>query len=280
MTYHTLIRHQELVALLGTRNLQLRLVYAHIANYTQARGAWCGSRQKLADELEIERTVVSRKLEELTTRGLITVENDTYRAVCTAERAESTDERAENTDERAESTEKRAESTEKRAESTEKRAESTENRPLINNKEMKRNEKYARETLATPDPKDQCSFNRLALLYMQRVGSFQMSETVRNESRAIWENFPLWKRLLMLKELAKPTGQVRPRLDWTLSAFNPQPEFLSGPDQDEYWKSPEWVKNRKPLCKVLYQGLYKICTEETMRTFDLEFKEYVRQYVE
>ena len=266
MTYHTLIRHQELVALLGTRNLQLRLVYAHIANYTQAKGAWCGSKQKLADELEIERTVVSRKLEELTTRGLITVENDTYRAVCTAERAENTDERAE--------------STEKRAVSTEKRAESTENRPLINNKEMKRNEKYARETLATPDPKDECSFNRLTLLYMQRVGSFQMSEAVRNDSRAIWENFPLWKRLLMLKELAKPTGQVRPRLDWTLSAFNPQPEFLSGPDQDEYWKSPEWVKNRKPLCKVLYEGLYKICTEETMRTFDLEFKGHVTQYVE
>ena len=266
MTYHTLIRHQELVALLGTRNLQLRLVYAHIANYTQARGAWCGSKQKLADELEIERTVVSRKIEELTTRGLITVENDTYRAVCTAERAENTDERAE--------------STEKRAESTEKRAESTENRAPINNKEMKRNEKYARETLATPDPKDECSFNRLTLLYMQRVGSFQMSEAVRNESRAIWENFPLWKRLLMLKELAKPTGQVRPRLDWTLSAFNPQPEFLSGPDQDEYWKTAEWVKNRKPLCKVLYEGLYKICTEETMRTFDLEFKGHVRQYVE
>lgn len=266
MTYHTLIRHQELVALLGTRNLQLRLVYAHIANYTQARGAWCGSKQKLADELEIERTVVSRKLEELTTRGLITVENDTYRAVCTAERAENTDERAE--------------STEKRAESTEKRAESTENRAPINNEEMKRNEKYARETLATPDPKDECSFNRLTLLYMQRVGSFQMSEAVRNESRAIWENFPLWKRLLMLKELAKPTGQVRPRLDWTLSAFNPQPEFLSGPDQDEYWKTAEWVKNRKPLCKVLYEGLYKICTEETMRTFDLEFKGHVTQYVE
>ena len=259
MTYHTLIRHQELVALLGTRNLQLRLVYAHIANYTQARGAWCGSKQKLADELEIERTVVSRKIEELTTRGLITVENDTYRAVCTAERAENTDERAE---------------------STEKRAESTENRAPINNEEMKRNEKYARETLATPDPKDECSFNRLTLLYMQRVGSFQMSEAVRNESRAIWENFPLWKRLLMLKELAKPTGQVRPRLDWTLSAFNPQPEFLSGPDQDEYWKTAEWVKNRKPLCKVLYEGLYKICTEETMRTFDLEFKGHVTQYVE
>jgi len=267
MTYHTLIRHQELVALLGTRNLQLRLVYAHIANYTQAKGAWCGSKQKLADELEIERSVVSRKLEELITRGLITVQNDTYRAVCTAERAENTDERAV--------------STEKRAESTEKRAVSTENGTLIiNNKEMKRNEKYARETLATPDTKDLCSFNRLEKMYMQRVGTFQIAEAVRNESRSIWENFPLWKRLLMIQELAKPTGQVRPRLDWTLSAFNPQPQFLSGPDQDEYWKTAEWVKNRKPLCKVKYEGLYKICTEETMRSFDLELKGYVEPYVE
>ena len=68
------------MALLGTRNLYLRLVYAHIANYTQVKGAWCGSKQKLADELEMERTVVSRKLEELINRGLVIVENDKYRA--------------------------------------------------------------------------------------------------------------------------------------------------------------------------------------------------------
>lgn len=252
MTYHTIIRHQELVALLGTRNLQLRLVYAHIANYTQAKGAWCGEVKELATQLELPIQTVRDQLKVLTTKGLVMQDGNAYTA------AVQNNTRAVQNNTRA-----------------------VQNpAAIINNEEMKRNEKYARETLATPDPKDQCSFNRLALLYMQRVGSFQMSEAVRNESRAIWENFPLWKRLLMLKELAKPTGQVRPRLDWTLSAFNPQPEFLSGPDQDEYWKSPEWVKNRKPLCKVLYQGLYKICTEETMRTFDLEFKEYVRQYVE
>lgn len=259
MTYHTLIRHQELVALLGTRNLQLRLVYAHIANYTQARGAWCGEVKELAAQLELPIQTVRDQLKVLTTKGLVMQDGNAYTAaVQNNTRAVQNDTRAVQNDTGA-----------------------VQNpAAIINNEEMKRNEKYARETLATPDPKDECSFNRLALLYMQRVGSFQMSETVRNESRAIWENFPLWKRLLMLKELAKPTGQVRPRLDWTLSAFNPQPEFLSGPDQDEYWKSPEWVKNRKPLCKVLYQGLYKICTEETMRTFDLEFKGHVRQYVE
>ena len=62
MTYHTLIRHQELVALLGTRNLQLRLVYAHIANYTQAKGAWCGSQRDLAAQLELPVATVSNQL--------------------------------------------------------------------------------------------------------------------------------------------------------------------------------------------------------------------------
>ena len=100
MTYHTNIRHQETVALLGSRNLYLRLVYAHITNYTQVKGAWCGSRQKLADELEIDRSVVSRKLDELITMGVITEHNDNYRAVCTTERAENTEHRAERTENR------------------------------------------------------------------------------------------------------------------------------------------------------------------------------------
>ena len=94
MTYHTNIRHQETVALLGSRNLQLRVVYAHIANYTMAKGAWCGKRQKLADELEMERSVVSRKLDELITMGVVVADGDSYRAVNTEERAESTEQRA------------------------------------------------------------------------------------------------------------------------------------------------------------------------------------------
>ena len=253
MTYHTLIRHQELVALLGTRNLQLRLVYAHIANYTQVKGAWCGSKQKLADELEIERTVVSRKLEELINRGLVIADNDNYRAVCTPDRAESTQNRAECTKITP---------------------------PIINNKTMKSNEIIARDTIATPDPKDQYSFDRLEKLFMKRTGTYQMVEAVRNDSRALWEHYPLWKRILLLEELSNPTGQVRPRLDWTLTAFNPQPQFLSGLDQDDYWKSPEWTKNHKPLVMVEYQGLCKVCTEQTMRSFDLKFKREVKPYID
>ena len=258
MTYHTNIRHQELVAILGTRNLYLRLVYAHIANYTQVKGAWCGSKQKLADELEMERTVVSRKLEKLINRGLVIAKNDNYRAVCTPDRAENTEERAECTQNRAESTKIAS--------------------PIINNETMKSNEIIARDTIATPNPKDQYSFDRLEKLFMKRTGTFQMAEAVRNDSRSLWEQYPLWKRILLLEELTNPTGQVRPRLDWTLTAFNPQPKFLSGYDQDDYWKSAEWTKNHKPLVMVEYQGAYKVCTEQTMRTFDLKFKRLVEPH--
>lgn len=187
MTYHTLIRHQELVALLGTRNLQLRLVYAHIANYTQARGAWCGEVKELAAQLELPIQTVRDQLKVLTTKGLVMQDGNAY----TAAVQNNTGAVQNNTG------------------AVQNDTGAVQNpAAIINNEEMKRNEKYARETLATPDPKDECSFNRLTLLYMQRIGSFQMSEAVRNDSRAIWENFPLWKRLLMLKELAKPTGQV------------------------------------------------------------------------
>ena len=59
-----------------------------------------------------------------------------------------------------------------------------------------------------------------------------------------------------------------------------QPHFLSGTEQDDYWKSSEWLKNRKPLVMVEYEGLCKVCTEQTMCTFDLKFKRYVKPHID
>jgi len=251
MTYHTLIRHQELVALLGTRNLYLRLVYAHIANYTQVKGAWCGTKQKLADELEVERSVVSRKLDELLTLGVIVSDGDNYRAVCTANRAENTDERAEN---------------------TEKRADSTPPEPPINyiNKSMKRNNNIARDTIATHDPSNNFSFDRLLAIYRKRAGNYKIADDTLDQCRAIWANYPLWKRMILFEELSNPNGWIKPRFDWTLSDFDPQPDFLTGVQQDEYWKTDDWTVKHEPLVMVkTSDNLFKVCTNRTAYRFGL-----------
>ena len=256
MTFHTNIRHQELVALLGTRNLPLRLVYAHIANYTQVKekGAWCGEVKELAAQLELPIQTVRDQLKILFTKGLVTQNGNAYTATVlpdTTAVLNNTRTVQNNT------------------------AAVQPQTPINYINKMKSNEIIARDTIATPNPLDQYSFERLEKLFMKRTGTFQMAEAVRNDSRSLWEQYPLWKRILLLEELTNPTGQVRPRLDWTLTAFNPQPKFLSGYDQDDYWKSAEWTKNHKPLVMVEYQGAYKVCTEQTMRTFDLQFKRNV-----
>ena len=87
--YHTNIRHQELVRILGSRNLYLRLVYAHIANYTQVKGAWCGTQRDLAAQLELPVGTINNQLTELINRGLIVRDANTYRSageqICSAD---------------------------------------------------------------------------------------------------------------------------------------------------------------------------------------------------
>jgi len=93
---------------------------------------------------------------------------------------------------------------------------------------MKSNEIIARDTIATPDPKDQTSFERLLFFFRKRVGNFQLAESMREDCRNLWDHFPLWKRLRLFEVLNDPNGWFRPRLDWTLTAFNPQPVNLNG----------------------------------------------------
>ena len=243
MMYHTNIRHQELVALLGTRNLYLRLVYAHIANYTQVKGAWCGTQRDLAAQLELPIATVSNQLTELIQKGHIVREANTYRSA--HEQICSADEQNRSADEQKST-------------------------PIINNTSMKRNEIIARDTIATPNPKDQFSFERLEEIYRKRVGTYKMNDEDRNTCRSLWDHYELWKRMLLFEELANTNGWCKPRLDWTISDFNPQPDFMSGHDQDAYWKSADWLVHHEPLVLVkTHDNLFKVCTSKTMFKFGL-----------
>ena len=69
MEFYTLIRHQSFVAALGSRNLPLRLVYAHIVGYTLRKGAWQGDVKELAAQIELPIQTVRDQLKTLTTKG-------------------------------------------------------------------------------------------------------------------------------------------------------------------------------------------------------------------
>ena len=76
--FHTDIKHQYTVRLLGTRSLSIRVVYSHIANYTAAKGCWCGDMKDLARQIEIPYTTVCDQMKELIKRGLVVKDGDRY----------------------------------------------------------------------------------------------------------------------------------------------------------------------------------------------------------
>ena len=195
MNYHTNIRHQELVALLGSRNLYLRLVYAHIDNYTKVKGAWCGSQRDLAAQLELPIATVSNQITELVTKGLIVREANMYR---------SRDEQKRSVDEQ-------------------KRSSGEQNQPpIIENNNMERNEEIARAQIRTAQAPTPDSFEKLFEAFTLRVGKIQLADSMRDECLRMWSNYPEWKKKMLIARVTDGTWS-KPRLDWLISDFDPKP---------------------------------------------------------
>ena len=213
MDYRTNIWHQRVVAILGTQNPSLRIVYAHIANYTIARGAWCGSPKELAQQIELPLQTVRDQLNIVINKGLVNKNGNTY----TATVLPNTNPVQENTNAGPKNTNLVQNNTATVQIPT----------PINEIKTMEINEKNARANMRDANPETQCSFERLEYLYKKRAGDYQMADEVRRTARNLWDTYPLWKRLRLFEELNKPTGWFRPRLDWTLQNFNPQPTNLN-----------------------------------------------------
>ena len=244
MTYHTNIRHQELVAILGSRNLYLRLVYAHIANYTQVKGAWCGSQRDLAAQLELPIGTINNQLTELINKGLIVRDGNTYRSA--DEQKRSADEHPRSADEQKRSAGEQNPDT------------------IIKNNNMENNELNARANMRDANPKDNPSFEELLKAFKAKAGNYQIADSVLEDARRMWssDQYSDWKRRLLIRRISEGKW-LKSRFDWTVSDFDPKPEFLSGIEQEDNWRA------NIPMVQVKVGNSYRICTLQTQQDFDL-----------
>ena len=111
------------------------------------------------------------------------------------------------------------------------------------NNNMKRNENIARDTIATPSPEDIPSFERLLKIYFRNKSRFQFDPKMEEECRQLWDAYEFWKRKMLLEQLFENREGVRkPRLDWTLADFDPQPENMKGQplEKDVKYRTAKW----------------------------------------
>ena len=183
-------------------------VYAYIYGLTTSTKAkqkgYKGSVRALASALGISSSSVALILRNLTTRGLIAADNNVYTSV------QSLDESVQPLDKSVQSVNSPV--------------------PPIKeiNKEMERNNKIARETLATPNPQTLDSFEELLSAYSRANGNQQFHPETIQDARNLWDAMPAAKQRALLRALNAGTWN-KPRLDWLLSDFQmPDPTNYNG----------------------------------------------------
>ena len=109
-------------------------------------------------------------------------------------------------------------------------------------------------------------------------------EMLNRESacRRLWEGqtFSRVKKQAIMKELIDhqmngTLTEERNPYFYLNNHDEPQPHFLSGREQDDYWKSDAWVYRSEFLVQVKYRDEFKICTQETWHKFNLEKDRYI-----
>jgi hypothetical protein len=137
------------------------------------------------------------------------------------------------------------------------------NNPPINNNNMNEKEKEQPRALRTHDGNEQQDslfekfFKKFSPLFGNRFAVTKNNWENRSEpaQQAMW---------YAVKD--KPDGSVDKNPYFFVQDFpEPQPHFLSGVEQDNCHVACI------PLVQVRYNGAYKICTRETMKTFGLEW---------
>ena len=127
----------------------------------------------------------------------------------------------------------------------------------INN--MERNEKIARAQIRTAQVQNNPSFEELVKAFTLRVRDFKMADSTRDECLRMWSDMPEWKRRMLIAQVQ--SGEwIKPRLDWLISDFNPQPTNWNGLELQKgvKYKAAKW------------QGKWGTYSIQDIRNFELE----------
>jgi len=219
-------------------------VYAAILKCTKAGRGWFANYRDLAEALPfvVSRMTVTRAVEKLFNLGLIERRENALFASAQNEQIGAQNEQGDAQIEQI-------------CAQNEQKIAPLNNLP-INKEIMNENENATcAQTCDTRTPENP-SFSDLTTAFGLKGGN--MTSTQIEAAKELWRNCtPAKKRKLY--EALETGAHFKSRLDWLISDFpEPTPDFLRG-DED------------CPIVQVRYNGLFKLCTPETMQLFGLEY---------
>ena len=224
-------------------------IFAAILKCTRAGRGWYGNYRELAAAMPfvINRTTVYRAIQKLLTLGLIEErENKTLFAVQIAQ----------------ESVQNEHESVQNAQECVQSAL--PPNNPPINNNNMNEEKREGTCTHTCDTPAPETPFFLVLHSYFIKKGG-TTTPLQMEAAKDAWQKCSDVKKRQLI-EAVKSGAHFKPRLDWLIADFpEPEPTFLSGLEQDRL------REQGIPLVQVKYNGIFLICTKQTMQDFNLEF---------
>ena len=225
-------------------------VFAAILKCTKSGRGWFANYRDLANALPfvISRMTVTRAVEKLLNLGLIERRENSLFAHAQIEQISAQNEQigAQN---------------EQIGAQNEQNSPSPNNPFIINNEIMNEKEHATcAQTRDTRKPETRMYFE-IRKIFNDKHGLHTVGQGLQAEES--WKNASPAKKQKLL-DAVRSGDWDKPRLDWLITDFpEPLPDFLRGDETDA------------DIVQVRYNGLFKLCTRETMKLFGLE---YVRDW--